>query len=121
MSLSVPSSPITPFSPRLGTSSQGQAQAQAGTSRHTRSRSQSSTILGNIIDVAASVFSPRIGTSQAVFLDEEAKGEVEALVEGGKKRVELKIGGMTVSVQLAAFEIRLVVKADKVAVRSLCG
>lgn len=56
-------------------------------------------MLGSLLNSAASVFtstSPRV--SQGVFLDEEAKGEGEGLVEERSvKRVELKIGGMTVS------------------------
>jgi hypothetical protein len=54
-------------------------------------------MLGSILNTAAAVFtSPKVPHS--VFLDEEAKGEGDALgAEGDVKRVELKIGGMTVS------------------------
>ena len=89
MSLAAPASPRMPTSPRIGTSS--------GSRHH---RTPSGTLLGNFINSAAAVFtSPKVSQGP-LFLEEEAKMADEALLNGEMgevKRVELKIGGMTVS------------------------
>ena len=86
MTLAGPGSPRVPMSPRIGTSS--------GSRHH---RTPSGSIIGNIINSAAAVFTtPRV-TQGSFFQD--VKAVDDALLDGERdiKRVELKIGGMTVS------------------------
>lgn len=88
-----PSSPlITPSSPTL--SIRTTAGRQVG-----HHRRQSSSILASILQTATAVFTSPTSPSTGVFYDEEAKlGESSSggMLDKDIKRVELKIGGMTV-------------------------
>lgn len=91
--MTAPSSPLLPTSPTSALTAAGR---QGG-----HHRRQSSSILASIINTATSVFvsgSPKLG--HAAVFDEEAKVGDGSGSGGGHmkdlKRVELKIGGMTV-------------------------
>jgi len=79
----------------MPSSSSENGHARAGS--HARARSTS--FLSTITNPIATIFTSPKASTQAVFLDdEEAKlGEPsEAAAKGAYKRVELKVGGMTV-------------------------
>jgi Cu+-exporting ATPase len=76
-------------------------------------------MLGNFINSAAAVFtSPKVSQGP-LFLEQDVKMAEEALLEEERnvKRVELKIGGMTVSL----FENTSMVERELIAVWGVCS